>query len=209
MNKERYLHRLSVRELRGKSVPCLEAGKPALLVMDMQDYFLSPESHAFVPSAPDLIFPLKNMVDVFRTHDLPVFFTRHLNTPDNAGAMGRWWRKIITEDDPLSMIHTAFKTTPAEVIVKSQYDAFLHTDLQDRLQRLNVTSVVVTGVMTNLCCETTARAAFTRGFDVIFPVDRTAAYNMDLHNATILNLSHGFALPSCGEAVLTAVKNAH
>ena len=209
MNKERYLHRLNLMGLGAKSIPCIEAGKPALLVLDMQNYFLSPESHAFVPSAPDLIDPLTSMVEVFESLRLPVFFTRHLNTSDNAGSMGRWWREIITEDNPLSTIHSAFNTSRSGVMVKSQYDAFLRTDLQDRLHRLNVTSVVVTGVMTNLCCETTARAAFTRGFDVVFPVDCTATYNMDLHEATILNLSHGFALPACGEAVLTAVQNAH
>ena len=209
MNKERYLHRLNLRGLGANSIPCIETGKPALLVLDMQNYFLNPESHAFVPSAPDLIDPLTSMVEVFESLRLPVFFTRHLNTSDNAGSMGRWWREIITEDNPLSTIHSAFNTSRSGVMVKSQYDAFLRTDLQDRLHRLNVTSVVVTGVMTNLCCETTARAAFTRGFDVVFPVDCTATYNMDLHEATILNLSHGFALPACGEAVLTAVQNAH
>lgn len=207
MKKERYIHRLNVQGLREMGISCLEKGKPALLVLDMQDYFLDPESHAFVPSAPELIAPLKKVINTFKFHELPVFFTRHLNTAENAGSMGRWWRDIITEENPLSRINAAFDT-PSELIVKSQYDAFLHTNLQDRLNRHAVTSVVVTGVMTNLCCETTARAAFTRGYDVVFPVDCTAAYNMALHNATILNLAHGFALPACGEAVTRTLTNA-
>lgn len=198
---------LDVQHLMGRRIPCLATGLPALLVMDMQNYFLSSDSHAFVPSAPDLIEPLKQMVQVFQSKDLPVFFTRHLNTVENAGSMGRWWRDTLTEQNPLSKMDDAFTTSGAEVIVKSQYDAFLHTDLQDRLNSLQVTSVVVTGVMTNLCCETTARAAFTRGFDVVFPVDRSATYNAELHNATIINLSHGFTSPSCGEAVIGEVIN--
>ena len=53
----------------------------------------------------------------------------------------------------------------------------------------------MTGVMTNMCCETTARSAFVRGFEVIMPVDATAAYNYEFHLATFLNMSYMFAAP--------------
>jgi bifunctional isochorismate lyase / aryl carrier protein len=49
--------------------------------------------------------------------------------------------------------------------------------------------------MTHLCCETTARSAFMRGFEVFFTMDGTATYNEQLHRASLLTLSHGFALP--------------
>jgi len=51
----------------------------------------------------------------------------------------------------------------------------------------------VAGVMTNLCCETTAREAFVRGFRVFFSVDATATSSVDLHEATLKNLAYGFA----------------
>ncbi|MGB9641195.1 MAG: isochorismatase family protein, partial [Anaerolineales bacterium] len=44
-----------------------------------------------------------------------------------------------------------------------------------------------------LCCETTARSAFIRGFEPFFLVDGTATYNSYFHQATLLNLNHGFA----------------
>jgi bifunctional isochorismate lyase/aryl carrier protein len=47
--------------------------------------------------------------------------------------------------------------------------------------------------MTHLCCETTARAAFTRGFQVFFPIDGSATYTREFHLATLRNLGHGFA----------------
>lgn len=49
--------------------------------------------------------------------------------------------------------------------------------------------------MTHLCCETTARSAFIRGFDVFFTIDGTATYNEDFHFGTLYNLAHGFAVP--------------
>ena len=56
-----------------------------------------------------------------------------------------------------------------------------------------VTDVVITGVMTHLCCETTARSAFVRGYRVWFPVDGTATFNLDFHLGTLRALAHGFA----------------
>jgi nicotinamidase-related amidase len=46
--------------------------------------------------------------------------------------------------------------------------------------------------MTNLCCETTVRSAFVKGFRPVLPIDATAAYNRQFHLATFKNLSFGF-----------------
>lgn len=51
----------------------------------------------------------------------------------------------------------------------------------------------MTGVMTNLCCETTAREAFVKGFRVFFSTDATATLDLELHEATLKNLAYGFA----------------
>jgi len=61
---------------------------------------------------------------------------------------------------------------------------------------------VVCGVMTHLCCETTAREAFVRGFEVFFPVDGTASYNQKFHEASLQNLAHGFAILTTVEQLL-------
>lgn len=207
MRKERYLHYLNVESLMGSRVHCLEKGTPALLVLDMQNWFLKPESRAFVPSAPDLIPVLNELAELFESLELPVVFTKHLNTPENAGAMGRWWRELLTADNPLSAINCAFDTSWPAVIEKNQYDAFHGTELPAFLEQVEATSVVITGVMTHLCCETTARAAFARGYDVVFPVDCTATYNAELHRASTLTLSHGFSKPVCAHAVMETLRN--
>ena len=56
--------------------------------------------------------------------------------------------------------------------------------------------------MANLCCESTARAAFMRGFEVFFTIDGTAANNKDFHMASLLNLSYGFAIPILTKEIL-------
>lgn len=164
-----------------------------LLVLDMQDYFLSPESHAFIPSAAAIIPGVQNLIDAFSQHNCPIFFTQHINTPENAAMMTNWWREIITAENPFSAITAQLDTSSGAVLQKPQYDAFYQTDLEERLSSLAVRQLVICGVMTHLCCETTARAAFVRGFEVIFPVDSTATYNAAFHLATLTNLAHGFA----------------
>lgn len=76
---------------------------------------------------------------------------------------------------------------------KDRYDAFLHTDLEAILRNAKISTVVITGTMTNLCCETTARSAFNRDFRVYFPTDGNATLTAEMHEASVLNLQYGFA----------------
>ena len=91
------------------------------------------------------------------------------------------------------------------VIEKSQYDAFHQTRLEEMLLERRISQVIVCGVMTHLCCETTARSAFMRGFEVFFAIDGTATYNEAFHRATLLNLAHGFAAPVLIEEIIAAL----
>jgi bifunctional isochorismate lyase/aryl carrier protein len=194
---------LSELKLRQRRTLALEI--PALLVLDMQQYFLDPGSHAFVPSAPALIPGIAQLIKTFRQKGFPVIFTQHVNTVENAGMMSSWWRDLITADHPLVGLTPLLEVGDSAVVQKPQYDAFLGTGLDAQLKSLTCTDVVITGVMAHLCCETTARAAFMRGYRVWFAVDGTATYNLDFHKSTLLNLSHGFATPVLVRELLSAV----
>jgi len=169
------------------------AGETALLVLDMQNYFFEPQFHAFIPSGPAVLENIKRLVSAFRQYERPVIFTRHINNNANAGMMTKWWRDIIRVSDRESELIEDLKPMAETQIVKCQYDAFFQTDLVDILKVKNVRQLVISGVMTHLCCETTARSAFMQGFEVFFPVDATATYNKRFHEASLLTLGHGFA----------------
>ena len=182
-------------------------GATALFVVDMQGWFLDPSSHAYLPSAAHIVPGLVSLSRAFWENELPVFYTRHLNTEEDAGALGLWWSDLIRVEDPLSEIASALDTSLGTVIEKNQYDAFHGTGLEELLRERGVKRVVVTGVATHLCCETTARSAFVRGFEVTFPVDGTATYDEHHHLATLLNLSHGFATATRVQDVLDAIRS--
>ncbi|MFZ5820923.1 MAG: isochorismatase family protein [Chloroflexota bacterium] len=180
---------------RRHAMICLRPREAALLVLDMQDYFLQPDSHAFVPAAPAIVEGIARLRDAFLAARRPVVFTRHVNTPEDAGMMSTWWRDLIAPQDARSQIIKSLDTSNCILLEKRQYDAFWGASLDSILRGLGVGQVVVTGVMTHLCCETTARSAFVRGFEVFFAVDGAATYTESLHRASLLTLAHGFAIP--------------
>ena len=187
-----------------KSRPFLK-NKTALLVLDMQEYFSNPNSHAFIPSALAILPQVQKLIAAFEERKQPIIFTRHLNTTENASAMSRWWRDLITEENPLSKITSRLDHSRHQMMSKTQYDAFYQTSLEEMLRNLDIAQVMVTGVMTHLCCETTARSAFVRGFDVFFSVDGTATYQEDFHLASMRNLAHGFATLVLTDDVIAAL----
>ncbi len=181
--------------------------RAALFVLDMQDYFLAESSHAFIPSAPAILPGVQALVATFAACRRPIIFTCHENTPDDACQMGTWWHELLAPNSSLAGIATGFDTSLGRLVRKHQYDAFHKTRLEAMLRAKGVSQVVVTGVMTHLCCETTARSGFMRGFEVFFCVDGTATYNEEFHHATVLNLAHGFAVPVLVDEVLAGFKD--
>lgn len=179
--------------------------RPALLALDMQEYFLNPESHAYVPSAPAILPGIQQLVERFLKKGYPVIFTRHTNTPEDAGMMAVWWRNLLTREHPFANLSSEVDASRAEVIEKTQYDAFYNTGLAEKLKTAQVTDVVISGVMTHLCCECTARTAFVLGWRVWFLVDGTATYNEEYHLGTLQALAHGFASPILVSELLGAL----
>jgi ureidoacrylate peracid hydrolase len=174
----------------------VEPRKAALLVIDMQRFFLDTDSSGFTCSAPAILPTVKRVVEAFRAAHRPVVYTRHVHHPDglDAGIMGWWWQGMCVDGTPESEIHPDLAPLPGEkVVLKHRYSAFFNTDLDTVLRCLEVEDLVVTGVMTNLCCESTARDAYYRDYRVFFLADGTGAVCEEMHQASLLNLSYGFA----------------
>ncbi len=180
----------------------------ALFVIDMQQYFCNPSSHAYFKDSTKIIPNIYQLITLYRKLSLPVIFTRYaLLRTESPGAMGRWWRDVLYDDNNLSNIIDALHPLPHEhVIRKTQYSAFFETDLNQMLQKLQVTNILITGVLTHLCCETTARDAFMRNYDVFFITDATSSDTLTLHTASLATLSDGFATLTTTNEVCTWIK---
>jgi nicotinamidase-related amidase len=179
--------------------------KTALLVVDMQHFFLDPDSPTYTCGGPAILPNVKKLLSSFRDARLPVIFTRHVHHPDllDAGIMGWWWQGMCLEGSPESEIHREIAPSPNEkVIDKHRYSAFYNTDLETILRVLKVEDLVISGVMTNMCCESTARDAYYRDYRVFFPADATGSINEEMHLGSLINLAFGFAWVTSVDTIL-------
>lgn len=182
----------------------LNTDKAALLVVDMQKFFLDPGSPTFTCGGIAIMSRIKNLISAFRNADRPVIYTCHVHNPNgtDAGIMGWWWEGMCLEGSPEAEVHDELKPLQNEkVILKHRYSSFYNTDLETVLRCLKVEDVVITGIMTNMCCESTARDAYYRDYRVFFPADATGSVTEEMHVASLLNLSFGFAYITTSEEI--------
>jgi nicotinamidase-related amidase len=157
-------------------------GKPvALLVVDVQQEYFDPEGPAFVPDGAKALPRILDLIAGFRAHDLPVVFIRHAHRPDGSdlGRMGDFLppdeEDSFVEGTPRVAFVDELPVTEDDLVVtKRRYSSFAGTDLAPILRTLGVTTVVVTGLMTSFCCETTARDASTLDYETLFVIDAVA-----------------------------------
>jgi len=175
----------------------------ALLVVDMQNGFCHPDGSfprigRGLEGAMDAVRAAAVAVGQARRAGVPVVFTRHVyrpgrpdegaaligNSPELAGvgglAVSSWDAEVCDE----------LGCGPDDLVVdKVRFDAFQWTSLEPLLRGLGVTRLMICGVVTNICVETTARSAFMRDFPVILLEDCCAAKTRRLHELAIEVLS--------------------
>ena len=88
------------------------------------------------------------------------------------------------------------------IVTKHRYGAFELTDLDLVLRSRGIRSVIITGVATNVCCETAARQAFMKDYYVIFTSDCTATFSQAQHDATLFNIDQFFGEVASSEQVM-------
>ncbi len=186
----------------------LNTAASALLVVDMQIFFLDAASPTFTCGGVAILPTVKRLVDAFRRANRPVIFTRHVHHPGNldSGITGWWWEGKCLEGSPESEIHPDLTPMPDEKIVfKHRYSAFYNTDLETVLRCLKVEDIVISGIMTNMCCESTARDAYYRDYRVFFLADGTGSISEEMHLASLLNLAFGFAYVTTSDTITTQI----
>jgi len=177
----------------------LSHGRTALLVIDVQREYFDPDGPAFVEHADDILPAVNRLIDAFRAHGLPVVFVQHMNRGDgsDAGRMGDFAdageEDSFVEGTPRVELIDGLHVQDGDVrIVKRRYSAFLGTDLEAVLHTNGTRAVVVCGLMTSFCCETTARDAHGRDYEVLFVAD--ANEGPDLEDPTGRPVGHDWVL---------------
>jgi ureidoacrylate peracid hydrolase len=152
----------------------------ALINVDMQNCFVE----GFPISAPDGLVVLERvnrLAAVCREAGIHVVHARHVLRADgsNAGVLSELFPHLkdryISRDSDAAALHKRLVVDSRDILLdKPRYGAFHATDLELILRARDIDTLIITGITTDVCCDTTAREAMVRDFRVFFLSDGTA-----------------------------------
>jgi nicotinamidase-related amidase len=184
----------------------LRADGCALVIVDMQNDFVRVGAPLEVPDARETIGVQGELLRWFRRRRRPVVFTRFVAGPAPT-LMWKWspviappvcccwpgfmraYGDVAGERECIAVIDELEPLPGESQVDKYGYNAFHRTRLTDLLLANRVDTVVITGTVTQICVDDTARGAFHEGFQAAVVSDAVSSYAPDLHAATLRTLA--------------------
>ncbi|MDK3016839.1 cysteine hydrolase family protein [Pseudodonghicola flavimaris] len=180
------------------------ASSTALVVVDMQNYFLDPASGASVPNARAIVPNINRLARALRAAGGRVVWIRTLFTEEALETIPHFHRELLTpdrfetrcaaldRDAEGSKLWPALDVQPEDMIVeKTRYSGMIPGagDMEDQLRAAGIDTLLVTGTMTNACCESTARDAMMRNFRTTMVHDGCASIRDDEHAFALIHFA--------------------
>ncbi|MDQ1083709.1 MULTISPECIES: cysteine hydrolase family protein [Microbacterium] len=178
--------------------------RTALIMIDMQNMYLQQERRSALGWPPiwefdRVVAECAALLEAARDAGVPVIYTRQTSRVDGADmtpSMRRLLRDAPADESPIgaeeewgSAILDAVAPAPGDIVMeKHRWDAFFQTDLDQILRNLDVTRLIVAGLQTNVCVETTSRTGMMKNFDVAVPEDAVSTDGEALHRAALDSL---------------------
>jgi nicotinamidase-related amidase len=206
------------REAFERAIP-LVPGRTALLVVDMQRAFLEPGEAMEVPPARDVVPRIGELIAIFRDKGLPVVFTRFTYsveapllvgelhpehrpaTPGAPAGLGRPSSSCLEGQDNVRIVPDLEPRADELVIDKRYYDGFNGTVLDGALRARGITTLVVTGTMTDICVLATVVGGFNREYRMVVVEDGVATLWPGIQDATLDILGRAYARVTSTKAV--------
>jgi ureidoacrylate peracid hydrolase len=190
--------------------------KTAVIVVDVQNDFCSPDGALGKAGQPtqaamDMIPNLQRLLTAARAAKAPVIFiqTIHEDATDSEAWVGRMAGKSasICRKNTWGAEFTEVAPVPGEpVVIKHRYSAFINTRLDSILRTFKVENLIMTGVSTNVCVESTARQGYMLDYHIVFLSDCTAAYSQEEHDMALYNMKAHFGLVAKADDVIAVWK---
>ena len=194
-----------------------ETDRAALLVIDMQNDFVAEGGVMHVSKAAAIIPKLKELIACCRECGVPVIYTvqafhpRYNLCPLEVKKFPHLETEGMREGTPGIEIFPAIKPQEGDIIIKKRrFSAFYNTELELVLRNLKginqIDTTIISGTVTNICCESTARDAFFRDFKVVFGSDVNAAVDEGAHQATLNNIETAFGMVMDADTIMAALR---
>lgn len=184
----------------------IEAPRTALVVIDMQNAFTLPGMPAEVPYARAIVPAINRLAKALRSAGGSVAWVK-MTIQDETESWSTWFDHFMTPERkagllktlsrgaPGHALHSDLDVRPADLVVeKTRFSAFLQgaSDLDRTLRARGIDTVVITGTVTNICCESSARDAMMLNYKMVFVSDANAARTDEEHNATLASILQVF-----------------
>ena len=193
------LDRMTARMGKLHPFDVIDPGKAALIVIDMQNYFVKPGHQGEIPLAREIVPNVNRLAAELRRRRGHVVWVRNgtantrqswsnyhqcLMTPER---MERRYAEMESGGDGYQFWHLNDIRPEDAQIAKTRYSAFIQgsSDIERHLRDRGIDTLLVTGTATNVCCESTARDAMMLNFKVVMVSDAMATHTDDEHNATL------------------------
>jgi len=208
------------RGRRLNSFDRIDPARTALIAIDLQIAFTLAGEVFGNANARDIIPNVNRLANAMRAAGGHVLWTRQTVTRELPYAYPEWQydatdpfvaRAIadLTDGAASHQLHEALEVHPDDIVLnKYRYSAFIRdsSDIESRLAALNVDMLIITGTLTNVCCESSARDAYMLGYKVLFASDATAAVSDAEHNAALTNLRLNFADVKSTDALIALIE---
>ena len=173
----------------------IDPARTALLVIDMQNDFVLEGHPMEVPEARTAIPYIQQLIATSRELGIPVIYSQHTLRDDFAASPleSTYNERLLTVGMRKGtfgvQVIDALKPAENEIVIeKYRYDAFHATNLEPVLRSIRglnqIDTVIITGTLTEVCCESTARGAYMRDYKVAFVSDATGALTAPAQVAT-------------------------
>jgi nicotinamidase-related amidase len=153
--------------------------KSALLVIDVQTGMFLEEDPVF--KGKTLLDNLKKLIVSSRSANTPIFFIQHNGPVGSSIEFGSEGWGIHREITP-SIIDT--------IIQKNTPDSFFHTNLEEELKNLDIDHLIITGIQSEVCVDTTCRRAFSLGYEITLVKDTHSTWDSDELSAQLIINHH-------------------
>ncbi len=159
----------------------------ALIVIDMQmmPFIWKDYGGKAIDHEKELLEQIKLMILNARAEGAPVFYIMYTEKGESYRAEGK----------PLWQVHPEIVPEKEDVIVVKYFaDSFFETDLESKLRESQINQLVLCGVQTEFCVDTTCRCAFSRGFEIELAEDGHSTYDSELLRAEQIIQHHNQVL---------------
>jgi ureidoacrylate peracid hydrolase len=192
----------------------IDLGTTALLVVDMQDFFID-----MVPDARSIVPNINRLAKHVRRSGGKVVWISMTVEPEDRQSWSHFYSKLLSPEGTRAHFerlkrdgagwpiwHELDVADDDWRVEKRRFSAFIQgsSDLEPRLRAAGLKTLLITGTVTNVCCESTARDAMMLDFESVMISDACAALDDDAHVATLCNFQTIFGDVLSVDEVLTS-----